>query len=105
MILKSSLCNCIHPPEMEINHLKTVYGCLCGRVIIKWSHMQSSHPMGCICQCALTGSLPRVLSWGTLQRLSPNADYKLLEDLCMCACLLVNYHVSDSRRYQLTVKK
>ena len=47
----SSLHNCIHPPEMEINPLKTAYGCTCVGVRKKQPHTQSSNPMECICQC------------------------------------------------------
>ena len=61
----SSLCNSIHPPEMEINQVdqmnlnppKTACGCSCGGVIIKNSFKkkmitvtQCSHPTECVCQ-------------------------------------------------------
>ena len=55
--LKYSLWRChvaasIHPPEMEINYLKTACGCQCGG-LIKMGHTRNPHTAKYICQCKI----------------------------------------------------
>ena len=71
------ICNSIHPLQIEINPPEMACGHPCSSrvitiTILKWSHVQSSHPNECICQCTIAykyililGDL-RAFSWGTL---------------------------------------
>ena len=47
--LLESLHGSVHPPEREINPLKMAGGCPWGGIIIKRSHVQSSHPVERTC--------------------------------------------------------
>ena len=45
LTILGSLCNSIHPPEMEINPLKTACGCQCGKTKTKKTSSHTCNPL------------------------------------------------------------
>ena len=94
----NSLHDSFHSPEMEINPLKTAFGCPCGGVIKerrrrkkkKNGLTQSSHPIKFILSVCIYRVTLRVFIWGTL------INYFWLDGLCsalicsapLCSALL-----------------